>query len=101
MNWQTFHYQTPAPWCANTPIYLNWLPENLEEILQTSGVNYQIFDTLVHITSFENASEIFLWGFKPKAVEDSSMVSSSSTNLDDSCGTKISTSNGTLRCCLV
>ena len=84
MNWQTFHYQTPPPWPANryTPFYLNWLPKNLEDILPASGVNYQIFDTLVHVTSFENASEIFRWGFKPKVVLDSSVVSSSLTNLD-------------------
>ena len=84
MNWQTFHYQTPAPWPAGryTPFYLNWLPENLEDILPASGVNYEIFDTLVHVTSFENASEIFRWGFKPKGVLDSSVVSSSLTNLD-------------------
>ena len=94
MNWQTFYYKTPGN--NHTPYYHNWLPENLEDILPltaeekfdilmqdyTCKAKYQNFDTLVHNTSFKNASGILRAGFKPRPVLDNSVVSSPLTTLD-------------------
>ena len=81
MNWKSFLYKSKSP-TTYTPYYHHWLPENQAELLPfplTDGDDlpeyYENFDSLVHVTTFENATDILKNGFKPRVVSDNSVVS--------------------------
>ena len=71
MNWKkSFHYKSYG---KTTKYYHHWLPEQNEELLpfplpENGGMPnyYEEFDTLIHVTTFENATDILKNGFKPR-----------------------------------
>ena len=79
MNWKkSFHYKSYG---KTTKYYHHWLPEHNEELLpfplpENGGMPnyYEEFDTLIHVTTFENAAEILRNGFKPKCISDNSVA---------------------------
>ena len=84
MNWKSFHYKSRYQ-NTNTRFNYHWIPKNLEELLPSplppyvSNKNnlpeyYEPFDTLVHVTTFENATDILKNGFRPRIVSDISVV---------------------------
>ena len=86
MNWKSFLYKSRYQ-NTNTRFNYHWIPKNLEELLPSplppyvSNKNnlpeyYEPFDTLVHVTTFENATDILKNGFKPRIVSDNSIVNS-------------------------
>nr|XP_022319003.1 uncharacterized protein LOC111121842 isoform X2 [Crassostrea virginica] len=78
-------------------LYYHWLPHKHEEFLpkrefQNEGSLldiYEEFDTLSHITTLENASSILQYGFKPRPVNDSSVVNPTYDLMDVKTGNKI------------
>ena len=82
MNWkESFHYESSGPYHPYSIWYHHWLPDNNEELLPSPLTDdgevpdyYEEFDTLIHVTTFENAAKILKYGFKPKCVSDSSVV---------------------------
>ena len=81
MNWKTFLFKSKSP-TSFTPYYYHWLPENQLELLpdyfsedlKDLPVYYEKFDTLAHITTFENSTEILKNGFKSKIISTNSVV---------------------------
>ena len=73
MDWNSFLYKSdsnrPTP---EKTYYHHWLPKNLKKLLpfplpdgEKIPDYYQEFNTLIHVTTFENAVQILRDGFKP------------------------------------
>ena len=85
MNWQSFLYKSNCP-TSYTNYYYHYLPEDHEDLLPfplpegTDDLSlpeyYQPFDTVIHVTTEAAADRILTYGFKPKCVDDSSVVNS-------------------------
>ena len=82
MDWNSFLYKSdsnrPTP---EKTYYHHWLPKNLKKLLpfplpdgEKIPDYYQEFNTLIHVTTFENAVQILKDGFKPLCVSDNSVV---------------------------
>ena len=100
--WESFLYQSDSGRkqrsTKDEPIlYYHWLPHKHEELLpkrefQNEGSLldiYEEFDTLSHVTTLENASSILQYGFKPRPVNDSSVVNPTYDLMDVKTGNKI------------
>ena len=97
-NWECFLYQSDSGRRdSGEPIYYyHWLPPQLNELRPEQEKResllskfYKEFDTLSHVTTFENASSILQYGFKPRPVNDCSVVKSSYDLMDFKTGDKI------------
>ena len=83
MNWKSFLYKSKSPrFDYFGTYYHHWLPENQAELLPFPLADdddlpeyYENFEALVHVTTFENATDILKNGFKPRVVSDNSVVS--------------------------
>ena len=81
MNCKNFLLKSKSP-TSFTPYCYHWLPENQAELLPDHNFDffedlsayYEKFDTLAHITTFENATEILKNGFKPQIISTNSVV---------------------------